>query len=127
MQFAGSHLLASLLAFNVGVELGQVLVLALMVPALGALFRFAVAERVGTVIVSAFVAHTAWHWMVERWGQLRQFSLSPLDAGVFAFLLRWMIGAIAMFIVFQLANLARSRLLPQQAQHTDRQHRQVRD
>src|SRR5581483_11212634 len=40
MQFAGSHLLASLLAFNVGVELGQLLVLALLVPVLKALFRF---------------------------------------------------------------------------------------
>ena len=28
LQFAGSHLLTSLLAFNVGVELGQLLVLA---------------------------------------------------------------------------------------------------
>ena len=36
LQFAGSHLLTSLLSFNVGVELGQLLVLALLVPALGA-------------------------------------------------------------------------------------------
>ena len=36
MQFAGSHLLTSLLSFNVGVELGQLLVLALMIPAAGA-------------------------------------------------------------------------------------------
>ena len=33
LQFAGSHLLTSLLAFNVGVELGQLLVLVLLVPA----------------------------------------------------------------------------------------------
>ncbi len=32
LQFAGSHLLTSLLSFNVGVELGQLLVLALLVP-----------------------------------------------------------------------------------------------
>ena len=36
LQFAGSHLLTSLLSFNVGVELGQLLVLVLLVPALDA-------------------------------------------------------------------------------------------
>ena len=34
MQFAGEHLLSSLLAFNVGVELGQLLVLCVLVPLL---------------------------------------------------------------------------------------------
>lgn len=67
MQFAGSHLLASLLSFNVGVELGQLLVLALLIPALELLFRYVVAERMGTIILSAIVAHTAWHWMLERY------------------------------------------------------------
>ena len=38
LQFAGSHLLTSLLAFNVGVELGQLLVLAALVPALDLFF-----------------------------------------------------------------------------------------
>jgi hypothetical protein len=73
LQFAGSHLLTSLLGFNIGVELGQLLVLAVMVPALDLLFRYAVAERMGTIILSALVAHTAWHWMMDRADQLRQF------------------------------------------------------
>ncbi len=38
LQFAGSHLLTSLLAFNLGVELGQLLVLVIMLPVLGWLF-----------------------------------------------------------------------------------------
>src|SRR6267154_1894551 len=42
MQLAGSHLLISLLSFNVGVELGQVAVLAVLIPALALLFRFVV-------------------------------------------------------------------------------------
>src|SRR4029078_11855304 len=66
LQFAGSHLVTSLLSFNVGVELGQLLVLAVLVPALQLLFRYVVAERVGTIVLSAFVAHTAWHWTTER-------------------------------------------------------------
>ena len=73
LQFAGSHLVTSLLAFNVGVELGQVLVLLVLVPSLALLFRYAVAERMGTIILSALVAHTGWHWMWERWDVLRKF------------------------------------------------------
>ena len=81
MQFAGAHLLASLLCFNIGVELGQLLVLLLLIPMLDALFRFVVAERMGTIILSALVAHTAWHWMIERADRLRayRFEWPPLD------------------------------------------------
>jgi hypothetical protein len=75
MQFAGSHLLASLLSFNIGVELGQLLVLALMIPALELLFRYVVAERMGTIILSAIVAHTAWHWMIDRYQVLSQYQI----------------------------------------------------
>jgi hypothetical protein len=92
MQFAGSHLLASLLSFNVGVELGQILMLALFIPALEILFRFVVAERVGTIILSALVAHTAWHWMAERANILRQyrFQWPAVNIPLLAFAMRWM-------------------------------------
>ncbi|HEY9229236.1 MAG TPA: HupE/UreJ family protein, partial [Gemmatimonadaceae bacterium] len=73
LQFAGGHLAASLVAFNVGVELGQLFVLALTIPALVLLFKHVVAERMGTIILSAFVAHTAWHWMLERGSALREY------------------------------------------------------
>ena len=76
LQFAGSHLASSLIAFNVGVELGQIFVLALAIPVLSLLFRYVVAERVGTIILSALVAHTAWHWMLERGASLREYDLS---------------------------------------------------
>jgi hypothetical protein len=79
--FAGSHLLLSLLSFNVGVELGQLLVLAILVPALALAFRFVVAERLGAIVLSALVAHTGWHWMLDRVDLLRQvpFDVSALD------------------------------------------------
>ena len=98
LQFAGSHLLASLLSFNIGVELGQLLVLAILIPALGFLFHAVVAERLGTIILSAIVAHTAWHWMSERAGVLRQyrFEWPAIDAAFLASLLRWaMLGVVA--------------------------------
>jgi hypothetical protein len=75
LQFAGSHPATSLFAFNVGVEIGQVLVLLLAVPVLALLFRHVVAERVGTIILSALVAHTAWHWMLDRGAVLRQYHI----------------------------------------------------
>ena len=92
LQFAGDHLLTSLLSFNIGVELGQLLVLAVLVPALELLFRYVVAERMGTVILSALVAHTAWHWMMERFDRLRQyrFEWPEINAAFLAGALRWL-------------------------------------
>ena len=75
LQFAGSHLVTSLFAFNVGVELGQLAVLAVLIPALNLLFRY-VKESVGTLLLSLLVGHTAWHWMVERGERLGEVSLA---------------------------------------------------
>ena len=98
LQFAGSHMLTSLVSFNLGVELGQLLVLAVSIPLLDLLFRYVVAERMGTIILSALVAHTAWHWMTERWGQLRQFrvSLPVLNAAFGASAMRWAMVMVAL-------------------------------
>jgi len=95
LQFAGGHLFSSLLAFNVGVELGQLLILLLVIPLLGVLFRY-VDERVGTILLSALIAHSAWHWMMER-GELLsqyQFQMPIMDAQFFAGLMRWGMLAI---------------------------------
>jgi hypothetical protein len=98
LQFAGSHLLTSLVAFNVGVELGQILVIALLVPAIDLLFRFVVAERTGTIILSALVAHTGWHWMSERFDRLRQYSFEwpTLTAALLLTVMRWLTLAVIM-------------------------------
>jgi hypothetical protein len=104
LQFAGSHLLTSLLGFNLGVELGQALVLLLLIPALDALFRFVVTERMGTIILSALVAHTGWHWMTERWERLRQFQFQwpEINSAAAAIGIRW---AIVALIVSGIAGL----------------------
>jgi hypothetical protein len=112
LQFAGSHLLTSLLSFNVGVEIGQLLVLAALVPALSLLFRFGVSERTGTIILSAFVAHTGWHWMTERAGRLvrYQFTWPALDAPFFLMVVRWlMVLTIAAAAAWIISNLTRPR------------------
>src|SRR5213082_862726 len=93
LQFAGAHLLTSLLSFNVGVELGQLLVLIVLIPVLLLLFRYAVAERMGTIILSALVAHTGWHWMLDRARVLGQFRIEwpVLTAALLATAFRWLI------------------------------------
>jgi len=95
-QFAGSHLVTSLLAFNVGVEVGQLAVLAVAVPLLGVVLRYWVADRIGTIILSAFVAHTAWHWMAERWEQLSRYPWPSLDTALLSTLLWWAMASVAM-------------------------------
>jgi len=107
LQFAGSHLLTSLLSFNLGVELGQLLVLVLLVPALEILFRFLVAERLATIILSVLVGHTAWHWMTERAERLSKFPWPALDASQLAVAIRWLMGVL---ILAGLAWLARGAL-----------------
>lgn len=100
LQFAGSHLLASLLSFNLGVEIGQILVLGLFIGLLEPLFRFVVKERPGVIVISALVAHTAWHWMTERWERLRQFRIEVDVARIApALLLLVAIGIAAAMLV----------------------------
>ncbi len=96
LQFAGSHLFTSLLGFNVGVELGQLAVLAFMVPALALLFAKAMKPRIGAIVVSALVAHASWHWMAERWGVLgaHDFARPAMDAAFGAVVLRWVLLAL---------------------------------
>jgi hypothetical protein len=107
LQFAGAHLLTSLVAFNLGVELGQLAVLGLIVPPLGVLFRRAVSERVATIAVSAIVAHTAWHWMVDRVAVARQFSMAwpRLDAAFAAEAAGWLLVLVVAGGAFWLLTL----------------------
>ena len=51
----------------------------------------AVAERLGTIILSAFLAHSGWHWMSDRFTQLSAypFTLPAPDLALVASLMRW--------------------------------------
>ncbi len=94
LQFAGSHLLVSLLAFNVGIEIGQLFLLTAMVAGLWLLFRHARHPRTGAIVLSAFVAHTAWHWMIERAGVLWQSQWPQIDATSVTTLARWVAAVL---------------------------------
>src|SRR5258706_5631486 len=115
LQFAGSHLLTSLLSFNLGVELGQLLVLVVLVPVLENLFRFVVAERLGTIILSVLVGHTAWHWMSERADRLSQFPWPALEASQLAAAIRWLMLLLALAgLAWAMRGVFRRRSEPRQ-------------
>ena len=79
-------------------EIGQILVLAAAVPLVSLAFKRVVSERMGIVILSAFVAHTAWHWMIDRGATLKeyQFTWPTLDLAFAASAMR---AAMVLLIV----------------------------
>jgi hypothetical protein len=60
------------------------------------------AERVRVVVISAILAHSAWHWMTARFAVLReyQFVWPALDASLLAGVLR---GLMLLLIVLGVA------------------------
>jgi hypothetical protein len=71
-------------------------VLLVLVPVLDRLFRHVVPERLGIILLSAFVAHTGWHWMIERGEQVLQFPFPTLDAAFLASVMRGLMAALVL-------------------------------
>src|SRR5262249_13182279 len=94
LQFAGTHLLVALFSFNVGIEIGQIAVLAAVLPLLVIVRRHVLVGRVGVIILSALVAHTGWHWMIDRGDALWRAEWPRLDAGSLTVLARWVAGVL---------------------------------
>ena len=94
LQFAGKHLLVSLFSFNVGIEIGQIFVLIITLPLLALLLRRVLVGPAGMIILSAIVAHTAWHWMIERGDVLWQVEWPELDAAGITILARCLAGLL---------------------------------
>ncbi|HEY2676359.1 MAG TPA: HupE/UreJ family protein [Steroidobacteraceae bacterium] len=109
LQFAGAHVLTSLLSFNVGVEIGQLFVLVLFVPALNLLFRYVVAVRLGTIILSALVAHQAWHWMEQRFDVLREFPWPTMTRIGLMSTLRWLTVLVVVAALVWVVSVATRR------------------
>jgi hypothetical protein len=109
LQFAGGHLAAALLGFNAGIELGQLLVIAVMLPALWVVRRHVLPGRVGDIILAALVAHLGWHWMEQRYGDLAAAPWPTPDAAGVAMLLGWA-AALLLIGTAVVAVLRRLRL-----------------
>ncbi len=105
LQFAGRHLLVSLFAFNVGIEIGQLAVLAALLPAL-ALLRRVLDPRKGAIVLSVLVGHTAWHWMTARGEVLWRTEWPRLDGAAIATLARWVAGILLAAAAVRLASRA---------------------
>ena len=104
LQFAGDHLLTALLGFNLGVEIGQIAVLLVLIPVLNLLFRYVLPEWLGVIILSALVAHTGWHWMLERGDALAKFRFPTIDAALLASAMRGLMAVLVLALVVWLAN-----------------------
>jgi hydrogenase/urease accessory protein HupE len=100
MQFAGSHLITSLLAFNLGVELGQILIVCLIVPIINLIFQWSKKERIITVIVSVLVAHTAWHWMFDRYEVMQAYNFSGFLDHSGSSIINWVIVSFVVVLVY---------------------------
>lgn len=119
LQFAGGHLAMALASFNVGVELGQLLVLALALPLLRWLHGHVGAERerLVTIVGSVLVAHTAWHWMTDRGATLLafrdQWGWPALDATFALGAMRLaLLLAVALAVGLALRQILRTLLRP---------------
>ena len=102
LQFAGSNLLVSLLSFNVGIEIGQLAVLCVFVPALALLLRGRMSGRMGIIVLSAIIANIAWQWMAQRGEALWQTPWPPLTLPAVMTLARW---AVALSLTVGAAKL----------------------
>lgn len=108
LQLAGRHLLVSLLSFNVGIEIGQLAVLALALPALALLRRRVLAGRIGVILPSALLANMGWDWMMERGAVLWKVPWPAPDAAALAALAGGVAGVlVAAGVVRALARRSR--------------------
>lgn len=46
------------------------------------------------MVLSALVAHTAWHWMLDRFQVLRQVGLPKIDADGIVIIARWVLAIL---------------------------------
>ena len=78
--------------------------LLVLIPALDLLFRYVIAKRLGVIIMSALIAHMAWHWMIERGEQLAKFPFPKIDAEFLASAMRGLMAMLILALAVLLAN-----------------------
>lgn len=113
LPFAGEHTVLALASFNLGVEAGQLGVLLVLWPVLQRLRRLPHAASIH-VVVCALVAHTAWHWMSDRWQAVDKF-LQTVDGSQAVGLI--MNSPIAWLLIAMAAIWGLRRSLRQHADH----------
>ena len=92
LQFAGSHPVAALVAYNIGLDLGTLIILAIAVPALNLLFTQVVPERAGIIVSSLLIGHVGWHWMTERLAVAQLQGWPAVDLQLLLVIVRWLLA-----------------------------------
>jgi len=110
LQFAGSHPIAALAAFNIGLELGTLIILAIALPAFNLLFAKVIAERAGIILFSVVIGHAGWHWMMERAAIAQMSSWPLLDLPLLLTVVRWLLALTVIGgVVWFLSGLLRKK------------------
>jgi hypothetical protein len=106
LQFAGDYLPVALFAFNLGIELGQLLVVVVALLLLTWVLR-ALPERPVVIVLSALIAHSGLHWLSERFELLAQYAVSwpPLNAATMLATTRWLTLLVVAVALAWLAQL----------------------
>ncbi|MCC6982360.1 MAG: HupE/UreJ family protein [Bauldia sp.] len=78
MQFAGAHFLTAVIAFDIGTIIAALVSIAVAFSGLALVLKYLAPDRLGTILLSAFVVHTSWHWTLERGATLGRFPLPTL-------------------------------------------------
>ena len=107
LQFAGDQLLLSLLAFNVGIEAGQLVFIVIAIPVLAVLFKnVPLNERLLTAAISGAVALIAGQWLAQRWDALTKAEWPAIEPAAAAL---WIAAVAALAVLGWLASAARAR------------------
>ena len=92
LQFAGSHPIAALAAYNIGLELGTLIILAISLPAFNLLFALTGRERAVMIVSSVLIGHVGWHWMTERIAIAQMSGWPAWDLNLLLALVRWLLA-----------------------------------
>ena len=117
LQFAGAHRVVSVVSFNVGVALGEVVMLALGLAALRLLFARVLGPALGVVVLSAVLGHMGWHWMVDGGHELmHQLGHAGLSTALLV-ITPWLfpallVGGLAYFLPSRFDGVPIPSLLP---------------
>lgn len=110
LQFAGSHPIAALVAYNVGLELGTLIILAIALPAANLVFSNVIAERAGIIVSSVLIGHAGWHWMTERLAIAQLSSWPLMDLDLLLTVVRWLLAMTVIGgVVWFLSGLLRKK------------------
>jgi hypothetical protein len=113
LQFAGDYLPVALLAFNLGIEAGQLLVVVVALLLLTGLLRL-LPEKPTIIVLSALIAHSGLHWLSDRFEILQQYAFSwpQWNAATMLLVSRWLTLIVIAAGVAWLAQLAVQRFAP---------------